>query len=56
MNTKKKSLKHEDREDHEEKLFCHVRGFNEQIRITHRVFLRGLRGLRVSRFGRLKQS
>jgi hypothetical protein len=53
---KNKKLKHGDHGDHGEKLFCHVRGFDEQLRITKRVFLRGLRGLRVSRFGRVKQS
>ena len=42
-----------------EPLFCHVRGFDERhgnIRRFSSVFSVVLRGLRVSRLGRLKQS
>jgi len=48
-----------DHEGHEEKLNCHVRGMDRlhgHIRKVSSVTFVLLRGLRVSRFGRLKQS
>jgi hypothetical protein len=53
---KKKPLKHRDHKDHREELLCHVRGSDDPLSPAKKSFLRGLCGLCVSRFGRLKQS